>query len=646
MSKTIDEPIAGETVGKFLQGIPYIGEQESIINGSVPKTLTTEEYDERCFNTMKKMVTKQPIVVNETHDIDELRRWAAHDKKKPPKTIDDKKFWQRGVSKFISKKLPERLSYKKPITSQFLDDYFRDMNRRTALLLEADHGSDIKYNPSVKWRNIKDHIPEMTYEYTTKDYCIELLLDESQKEVLKTFEVAQRLLYNIYSKYVYKTLDFEKGWKPVTRYDIRNAVNARQGLTKDENEKMDYIWNTLPNAVRETLWKKVLGNFKSIYTMHGNKSKFKMPKMKKGKDYIIYMTPNGYKVSYEGINVLPTILDDLGVSSFFRFNTFGCDDCKKRAQLNGQPDKEHVKKPGNQCPQDIYQHKCSGVANKKYRRELKDKVDEMLSDTFMRGEEILNTDGSKTTMLVNNKKLTAESISIKIDGKKSTEKFYKPQCGEVRIKFDKGTGKYLLLFAANCKIAPNMSKRIASFDPGLRSVLTIVDNEGNAYVAGDPVLAKAHKFATKQVHCPIRNRRDHRGYRKRKAALDRYTKDYYAKLAKYLAMNYSAIIAPESALFFMTSQRGTYLKNLQRIIHHTEFSFRLKEACKLYGCEYLFAREWYTSVTCSYCGLVHKSFREKFLDCLGCHKIIDRDINGAKNMMIRFLTKSKDFNRY
>jgi transposase len=47
--------------------------------------------------------------------------------------------------------------------------------------------------------------------------------------------------------------------------------------------------------------------------------------------------------------------------------------------------------------------------------------------------------------------------------------------------------------------------------------------------------------------------------------------------------------------------------------------------------------EEYTSLTCTYCGYRSKHYNEREKECLKCKKKIDRDINGARNILIKTL---------
>ena len=50
--------------------------------------------------------------------------------------------------------------------------------------------------------------------------------------------------------------------------------------------------------------------------------------------------------------------------------------------------------------------------------------------------------------------------------------------------------------------------------------------------------------------------------------------------------------------------------------------------------------EAYTTKTCGHCGSIHKTIgSNKVYNCNNCSTRIDRDINGARNILIRTCTK-------
>ena len=48
----------------------------------------------------------------------------------------------------------------------------------------------------------------------------------------------------------------------------------------------------------------------------------------------------------------------------------------------------------------------------------------------------------------------------------------------------------------------------------------------------------------------------------------------------------------------------------------------------------------YRSKTCGFCGYIHKKLGgSKVFSCPQCKTKLDRDINGARNILLRYLTK-------
>ena len=72
------------------------------------------------------------------------------------------------------------------------------------------------------------------------------------------------------------------------------------------------------------------------------------------------------------------------------------------------------------------------------------------------------------------------------------------------------------------------------------------------------------------------------------------------------------------------------------ILRHYSFRLRLTEKCKQRGNELYFVDESYTSKTCTCCGQLNNSLgSNKVFNCKSCGLEIDRDINGARNILIK-----------
>jgi putative transposase len=73
---------------------------------------------------------------------------------------------------------------------------------------------------------------------------------------------------------------------------------------------------------------------------------------------------------------------------------------------------------------------------------------------------------------------------------------------------------------------------------------------------------------------------------------------------------------------------------------HYDFRMRLKEVAERFAwCHVIETREPYTSKTCGNCGhLNDKLGSNKIFNCPSCAYCADRDANGARNILLRYLT--------
>lgn len=233
------------------------------------------------------------------------------------------------------------------------------------------------------------------------------------------------------------------------------------------------------------------------------------------------------------------------------------------------------------------------------------------------------------------------------------ESYERDDSGESRktrstIIIQKKYNRYYLKYPEHLLVSQNTSDTISAFDPGVRKFLTIVNNKDKLYVIDDEISYIASMVAKKmervqrlcnekkmsERHCKLLSN-------KYKAMADRIIDDFHCKLAKYMAINNRAIIAPEIGNFLAHTGLSFATRIKQRLIHHSNFSRRLLEACEKYGCEYLYSKEYKTSMTCSFCGHEDKTLgSSETFNCAKCKKIIDRDANAARNIMMRFLFRN------
>jgi len=86
---------------------------------------------------------------------------------------------------------------------------------------------------------------------------------------------------------------------------------------------------------------------------------------------------------------------------------------------------------------------------------------------------------------------------------------------------------------------------------------------------------------------------------------------------------------------------GKISTRLMQSLSHYSFKTRLINKAKEYGTNIIIVTEEYTSKTCSSCGYLHKNLgKSKVYNCSNCKIVLDRDLNGAINILLKYLTES------
>jgi putative transposase len=203
------------------------------------------------------------------------------------------------------------------------------------------------------------------------------------------------------------------------------------------------------------------------------------------------------------------------------------------------------------------------------------------------------------------------------------------------------------------------SKRICSLDPGLRTFETIFDFNGAVIEVGANDRAKLFRLALSADDLISRRSslKGRKRYTYRKAYLRIFRKitrlvdEIHHKLVKFLIMNYNVIYLPT----FNTQEmiKKSTSKGLRKINSnsarmltawsHYKFKTRLLYKASLVShCKVIICDESYTSKTCTCCGKLNdKLGGSKVFKCGSCKMEMDRDFNGARNILLKNLVNAK-----
>ena len=186
-------------------------------------------------------------------------------------------------------------------------------------------------------------------------------------------------------------------------------------------------------------------------------------------------------------------------------------------------------------------------------------------------------------------------------------------------------------------------EEICSLDPGIKTFQTIYSNSKIVKISKDPILLKRLQVkldflqslrSKKKLKRSSYSRKRQKLYTKQSNLID----ELHFKTAYYLTENYKSIILPrfESQKMSKNSKRRQANRNLLELQHY-KFQERLKEKCLQKHCKLHICTEEYTSKTCGRCGKLQEIKNYDIFQCNKCNIQIDRDSNGARNIMLKYL---------
>jgi putative transposase len=201
---------------------------------------------------------------------------------------------------------------------------------------------------------------------------------------------------------------------------------------------------------------------------------------------------------------------------------------------------------------------------------------------------------------------------------------------------------------------PRRRDRMVAIDPGVRTFLTTYDQDGLVHEWGKGDHARLYRLA---VHVDKLNQRasdrsiTHRHRYGIKKAIGRiYTRirnlvdDVHRKACKWLCEQYDTILLPAFNASSVVKQdsRRIHTKSVRSMLHWSHYRLRqrlLFKASEYPGVNVQVVTEEWTSKTCGRCSAVHHELgsRKRFV-CPSCGWSCDRDVNGARNIMLKALS--------
>lgn len=206
----------------------------------------------------------------------------------------------------------------------------------------------------------------------------------------------------------------------------------------------------------------------------------------------------------------------------------------------------------------------------------------------------------------------------------------------------------------NTKLPVSENQRngdVVSLDPGVRSFMTLFSENGFIGKLGEASFNKImnlnHKIdkliSKREIETDKNKKRNlYRIIGKKRNKLRDLVDELHWKTINFLIRNFSVIILPTFEVQNMVNKENRKIKKsvvrAMLSLRFYEFGERLKNKCKEYGIVLIRSNEAYTSKTNSFTGEIMEIGSKKSFKHNGIK--IDRDINGARNILLRAMRDS------
>jgi len=198
---------------------------------------------------------------------------------------------------------------------------------------------------------------------------------------------------------------------------------------------------------------------------------------------------------------------------------------------------------------------------------------------------------------------------------------------------------------------------IASLDPGVRTFQTVYSPEGVVTEWGKDDFGRIYRlcYAADKLQSKMYSNgclaRKRKSYRKAAIRIRRKIRqlvdELHCKLCKWLCESYRIVLLPEfkTQIMVKRGKRQIQSKTARAMLtwSHYRFKQKLLSKCREYDTKVVIVTEEYTSKTCGRCGRLNNELggdRTYVCRDQGCGYIVDRDHNGARNILLKWIKEN------
>ena len=245
-----------------------------------------------------------------------------------------------------------------------------------------------------------------------------------------------------------------------------------------------------------------------------------------------------------------------------------------------------------------------------------------------------------------------------LNPEKTEEDRIVPDCQVLLQKIN--NSYYIIIPVKKEKYVPDSMEqsKMIGLDPGIRKFLTGYGSDGKIIYFGRKHPGKKFvrtmwykEYLDKRLRAPkesvIRSTGQERKYlkiqrRKVQERMDNIRKDYHHKVANWITNNYDVISIGKLPKNIISKDKHlpSVVKRAYNALSHFKFRCCLEHKAIERGKVYCAINESYTSKTCTNCGQLREIGSSETFTCDCCNKLWDRDLNGARNILIKSISES------
>ncbi|MGL5934382.1 MAG: zinc ribbon domain-containing protein [Cetobacterium sp.] len=188
--------------------------------------------------------------------------------------------------------------------------------------------------------------------------------------------------------------------------------------------------------------------------------------------------------------------------------------------------------------------------------------------------------------------------------------------------------------------------KTCAIDPGIRKFQVIYSEDSIISIAPDKdkinrIYQTLDKFQELRDKKKIKRKKYDKKRCRLQSRLSCLVDDMHYKTISFLTKNFNSILLPSFEIQDMVRDKKLNRKTSRNMMNYCFYKFkqRLEHKCQLLKyCNVTIVNEAYTSQTCGFCGVLNKTKNEVII-CNNCNKSYDRDVNGSRNIYIKYVKK-------